>query len=87
MAEFLVELYLARPEGDAIAELARTAAEAVARSGGPVRYLSSIFVPEDETFFLLYEANTLEDVRQAVARAGLEFERIALAHATGAVKD
>jgi len=87
MPEFLVELYLARPEGDTIAELARSAAEAVSRSGGPVRYLSSIFVPEDETFFLLYEANTLEDVRQAAARAGLEFERIALAHATGPAKD
>jgi hypothetical protein len=87
MAEFLVELYLARPEGDRIAEVARTAADAVSRAGGPVRYVSSIFVPEDETFFLLYEANSLEDVRQAAARAGFEFERIALAHATGAVKD
>jgi hypothetical protein len=87
MAEFLAELYVSRWQGDAIAERARAAAEAVSRSGGRVRYVGSIFVPEDETCFLLYEADTLEDVEHAATHAGLAFERVALAHATVAVKD
>lgn len=86
MAEFLVELYVARSDGDAIAERARAAAEAVSRSGRRVRCVSSIFVPEDETCFVLYEADTLDDVRDAATRAGLVFERVAVAHATGAAK-
>jgi hypothetical protein len=87
MAEFLAELYVPRWQGDTIAEHARAAAEAVSRSSARVRCLSSIFVPEDETCFLLYEADTLEDVEHAASRAGLTFERVALAHAIVAVKD
>jgi Protein of unknown function (DUF4242) len=86
MAEFLVELYAAPSNGDAIAEQARAAAETASRSGALVRYLSSIFVPEDETCFLLYEANSLEDVRAAATCAGLVFERVTLAHARDAAK-
>ena len=83
MAEFLVELYVAASDGPEIVEHARAGAESVARAGTRVRCVSSIFVPEDETCFLLYEAETIDDVRRAAARAGLTFERVALAHATG----
>lgn len=86
MAEFLVELYVARSDGNVIVEQARVAAAEVSRPGARVRCLSSIFVPEDETCFLLYEADTLDDVRAAATRAGLVFERVARAHATGAAK-
>jgi hypothetical protein len=90
MAEFIVELYIARATGDAAetcAEHARAAADAVSRSGTPVRCVSSIFVPEDETCFLLYEADTVDAVRTAAEHAGLAFERVALAHASRGVKD
>ena len=52
--------------------------------GTPVRYLRSLFVPDDETCFLLYEAASAEAVRETVRRAGLAFERITEA-VTGAV--
>lgn len=87
MPEFLAELYVPYSDGDAIAEHARAAADAVSRSGSAVRCVTSIFVPDDETCFFLYEADTLEDVEHAATRAGLTFERVALAHATGSVKD
>lgn len=86
MAEFLVELYLACADGDTITDQARAAAEAVSRGGAHVRCVSSIFVPEDETCFILYEADTVEDVQQAATRAGLVYERVALAHATSVFK-
>ena len=80
MREFLVELYAARADRDAVscdAHQVRLAAEALTRGGTPVRLLRSIFVPEDETCFLLYEATTAEAVREAASRACLPFERVA----------
>ena len=79
MAEFLVELYAACTDGaaaDRSAERARLAAEDLRRVGIGVRFLRSIFVPEDETCLLFYEALSAADVQEAVTRAGLPFERI-----------
>jgi hypothetical protein len=42
----------------------------------PVRYVRAIFVPEDETCFLLYETGSADAVREAARRAGLGRERI-----------
>lgn len=80
MAQFLGELYLSRGDAAAVArnaELARLAARELTREGVPVRYLRSIFVPEDETCFVLLEAGSLEAARRAARRAGLLFERLA----------
>jgi Protein of unknown function (DUF4242) len=80
VAEFLVELYVSRTDAVAAeqgAERARLAAEQLTREGTPVRYLHSIFVPEDETCFFLCEAPSVEAVREAARRADLRFERIA----------
>lgn len=82
MAEFLVELYV--PETDPAAagrgaQSARLAAEELTREGTAVTYLQSIFVPEDETCFFLYEAGAAEDVEEAARRASIRFERIAVA--------
>jgi hypothetical protein len=44
-----------------------------------VRCVSSIFVPEDENCFLLYEAGSVDVVREAAGRAALPFERITAA--------
>jgi hypothetical protein len=41
-----------------------------------VRFLQSIFVPEDEICFYLYEARSADAVCEAASRAGLRFERI-----------
>jgi Nickel responsive protein SCO4226-like len=78
MAEFLVELYVSRTDADAVergAGRARLAAEQLCREGTPVRYVRSIFVPEDETCFYIYEAASAEDVEEAARRASLRFER------------
>jgi hypothetical protein len=78
--EFLVELYVSRTDAGAVgrgAERARLAAEALTRQGTPVRYLNSIYIPEDETCFFLYEADSVDAVRKATLSAALTFERVA----------
>jgi hypothetical protein len=42
----------------------------------------SIFVPDDETCYLLLEADASRAIHEAAARAGLLFERMARAVAT-----
>ena len=79
MAEFLAEFYLSPSDREAAqvgADRARLAAEKLALRGTPVRYLSSIFLPEDETCFHLYEASSAEAIREVAQRAELSFERV-----------
>lgn len=85
MAEFLVELYVSRGAAGTFeldAERARLAAEQLTSEGTPVRCVRSIFVPEDEMCLFLYEADSMEAVREASVRAGLAFERISAAVAS-----
>jgi hypothetical protein len=68
MTEYLVELYVAH--GDHLAaqqhaERAEQASADLTREGQVVRCVRSIFVPEDETCFFLYEADS---VREAAIR-------------------
>ena len=82
MPEFLVELYVSHQASGAVAidlERARLAAEELTSEGTPVRCLRSILVPEDETCLCLYEAESIEAVREASVRSGLAFERISAA--------
>jgi hypothetical protein len=79
VAEFLLEVYVPRTDGLAVErgeERARIAADELAREGTPVRFLRSIFVPEDETCFYLCEAASTDAVSQLAKRAGLPFERV-----------
>jgi hypothetical protein len=79
MAEFMVECYVSREDGDRVtrvAESARRAVEELNRKGIPVRYLRSIFVPEEETCFFLYEASSADVVREAARRSSLPFEHV-----------
>jgi Protein of unknown function (DUF4242) len=55
---------------------ARQASEQMQRDGIQVRFLRSIFVPEDETCFHLYEAASAENVREAARLAELPFESV-----------
>jgi len=84
---YLVELYVSRDDHTSVglrAERARQAAAELTREGTAVRYVRSIFVPEDETCLLLYEAESLAAVDAAARRAGLAFDRIAAAEAAEA---
>ena len=79
MNEFLVELYVSKTDCAAVAvgaeRLSRAAAELTVE-GRPVRLVRSIFVPEDETCFLLVEAATAETVLETARRAALPLERV-----------
>ncbi len=91
MAEFLLECYVSRADGAGIErgqERARIAADELTREGTPVRLVHSILVPEDETCFYLYEAETAEAVREAARRAALPLERIteAISQSKGATE-
>lgn len=87
MPEFLVELYLSRFDGAAVAESgarsARLAAEELTREGRQVRYLRSIFVPEEETCFFIFEADSAKDVEDAARRASLAVDRVTVAISVG----
>jgi len=79
MREFLIEFYIARKDVAAVGnatQRARHAAEQLAGEGTPVRCLSSIFIAEEETCFLLYEAPSAGAVQAAAGRAGLPSDHI-----------
>ena len=73
MSEFIVEVYV--PRSGALG----TAGVREACQGTPVRYLRAILVPEDETCFLLFDADSPDAVRAVVTRAAVPFERISAA--------
>jgi hypothetical protein len=59
------------------ADVQEAAARArAATEGGPVRFLRSIFVPEDEACFFLYEGPSEQSVRAAARRAKLGVRRV-----------
>ena len=80
-----MERYVSRADACAIerdAERVRLAAEEQTRRGIPVRFLRTIFVPDDETCFLLFEASSAEAVRDAADLAALPYERVNAVAAT-----
>jgi hypothetical protein len=82
MQEYLLELYVSRtdePAALASGESARAAAQELTRQGTPVSFSRSFFVPEEETFFVLFEAESAEAVRDAARLASLPFDRVSLA--------
>ena len=80
MNEFLVELYVSCTEPNGVerrAERAQRAAVELTAAGTPVRFVRSIFVPADETCLFLFEAASIDAVREAVHRAALPFDHVA----------
>ncbi len=73
MPTYLVEIYA--PGTVVVDDLAERAV-VVARASPGVHYLRSIFVPEDETCFHLFDAASPEALRAAGREAGIEFPRI-----------
>jgi hypothetical protein len=55
---------------------ARRASAQLRREGIDVRFLRSVFVPEDETCFHLYRAGSVDAVREAARRAALDVEDV-----------
>ena len=77
--EYLVEVYVPRLGEDELqraAERARSAAEEMSREGIPLRFIRSVFIPEDETCFWLYEGPSAAAVGEASRRAAISFERV-----------
>jgi Nickel responsive protein SCO4226-like len=79
MPSYLIEVYLPRSRADdarASGHRARTAAEQLASEGIPIRYVRTMYLPEDETCFHLFEAPTPAIVEEASRRAALGHTRI-----------
>ena len=92
MTTFIVETYLSRDaagEPDLTVSRATAAAAELQASGRVVRYLRAIFIPDDETCLLLFDADAAEVVRTAASRAGLDPDRVVEADLvdTGARKE
>jgi hypothetical protein len=79
---YLVEL---RPAEDGFADIqslgarSRAASEELSRNGTPVRFLRSVFVPEDSSCLLVFEGASAEAVTEACRRAAIVAERISAA--------
>ncbi len=71
---YTVEVRLPRAGWADVQEAAARARAAT--EGEPVRLLRSIFVPEDDACFLLYEGPSAESVRAAAVRAQLGVRRV-----------
>jgi hypothetical protein len=56
---------------------ARAGAEEMSREGAAIRFLRSIFVPEDQSCFFLYEGDSIETVGEAGRRIELRIVGIA----------
>jgi hypothetical protein len=82
MTEYLIELYVARTGGPLVTERcqsARSAAEELTRRGTAVRFRRSIFVPDEETCFVMFEAESPEAVRHAARLAAMPCDRVSSA--------
>jgi hypothetical protein len=82
MPEYLLELYVSKTDARVAVDLgerARAAAEELTRRGTTVRYQSLIFVPDEETCFVLFRAGSADAVRVTARLAELACERISTA--------
>jgi hypothetical protein len=82
MPSYLVETYLARSQSGeraACDKRARSAADELTRGTIPVRFDHSIYVPEDEICFFVFEAPSGREAARAARRAELQPIRIVAA--------
>jgi hypothetical protein len=86
VATFVIESYMSRTGTGALDTAAANLRAAIAGlplSAGRVRYLRSMFVPDDEICFHVIEAPSLEVAVEAARLAGLTPERVVKAEAAG----
>ena len=62
---------------DVAAKRLTEAAAELAAEGRVVQFVRSIFVPADETCFLLVEGGSADDVRETARRAGVPVDNVA----------
>ena len=74
MATFLVETYEPRARDSALAAL-EARARAAARGRG-IRYVRSIFTPQDELCLHVFESPSRERLEQSLAVAGFGYVRV-----------
>ncbi len=82
MDGYLVEGYARRSTAEPVAAVearARTAASAMRRDGLDVRFVRSVFVPADETWFHLFAAPDEATAVEASRRAELRVDRVVAA--------
>jgi hypothetical protein len=79
MPSYLVDSYLPRSRAGELTELIaglRAVAEALTAEGTQVRHVRSSFLPGDELFLHLMEAESAEAAGEATRRAGISAARI-----------
>jgi hypothetical protein len=79
MNRYMVEQYLpgiTAGQVDEASERLAAAALDLAAQGVEVRYISSTFIPEEESCFCRFEGAAAADVRRACDQAGVQFARI-----------
>jgi Nickel responsive protein SCO4226-like len=79
MNRYVVELHLPTGGAPALAaagERARSAAEQLSREGTLVRCVRSVYVAEDGTCLLVFDATSWDAVHRAARRANLVYERV-----------
>lgn len=79
MVTFVLELYVPRERAaclDGLSARVQTAADELRGAGTRVRYLRSIYLPEDETCFVVAEASSHRVAVQLSERAALDSVRI-----------
>jgi len=83
---YLVESYLSAARRDEVPSVdarSRAATDELVRAGAGLRFVETIFVPDDEMCLLVFEADTPELVREASRRAGVACERVLEARTAG----
>ena len=79
MPSYLVEVYVPRSGAEEARDAgrrARAAAEGLSGEGVPVQFVRTTFLPDDETCFHLFEADSSAAVEEVGRRAGLGRMRI-----------
>lgn len=71
---YLVEAYVSQSGSPSLEDVSR--ALQAASEGTAVRYVRSILVPGDETFFHLFEGPSVDDVLEVTAQAQIPCHRI-----------
>jgi hypothetical protein len=87
---YLVETYLARGQaGERAARerRARSAAEELTQESASVRFECSIYVPEDEICFFVFDAPSGREAALLAQRSGLEPTRVVEAVSSGKEKE
>lgn len=73
--QYLLEFFASQPDEVTASELAARLS-VTGQQEVDARWLHSIFVPEDETCYLVYEARSMDAVALAAEHAGIRYERI-----------